>query len=1096
MDGTPDSLAARLRLTGKQAEAAFERRRNVAVTAGAGSGKTRTLVARYVSLLGEGLTARQVVAITFTEKAAREMRSRARQYLRQLVLESASPAERRRWSELEAQMDSARVGTIHSLCAEILRSRPAEAGLDPQFGVLEENLAASLRAAAVQDALAWAVQQPGLETLFRCFTLGTLVRLLSALLNRRLDIGPTSFDPAGLAAELQNALNAFLNDAFASGLRAELRRTRAGGELAQVAGDGMAAQVLDLLAALDAAESALAQADPIPAALALFEARRNLMRLNVGKRTSPVKDALKDLRQRYDDLLGPWLGGAEKADPPPNPEVERLLLESVPLLGRLYAQVQAAYQASLSTQNSLDFDALEAGAVTLLAQPAVRRAWQQEVTAVLVDEFQDTNARQREIILALAGEQAGRLFIVGDARQSIYRFRGADVTVFTGLQAEIASQGGLALNLERTFRAHPALLAATAALLGPVMGLEPVPGQPFSIPFAPLVSERARPEPATRAPFIECLLGSGQNADEARPLAAAALAHRLSEMMANLEIQQWDQVALLFRASSTFPIYEQALEAAGIPFVTVAGSGFYDRPEVRDLLNMLRALADPWDDQALAGLLRSPAIGLSDPGLYHLRLPGPGGKLRALRDCLGGRLEGLSPADQAAARRGRALVGELSPLVDSLPVAELLQRLVDGCDYRATLATCAGLPGSARLWRNVDKLVSDARNSGQVRLRAFLEYVTSLRDVGARESEAASEAEGAVRLMTIHKAKGLEYPVVVLADLGRTNRPRGELLYRLGPAWTMNLDKLESAPLAYRLAGSQDALQASAEEKRLLYVGMTRAQEKLILSGHLSTSRDGSLRAAGWLDDLLQAGGVLAAVLPESAGSWKRIQLPDGAEWAVWLEPAGGPASAPAGLPAQAWPVSQETGLLASLVAAAPVPVLPGEHRRLALEPHTPPARVVGELVHKALQRWRFPGDPALVALLRSQAQGEGLLAEDLLRQAVSAAEGLLRRFQAHACYAEINAALERRHEVPYVGTDTSGTLEWGFMDCLYRTPAGWTLIDFKTDELHNEAALAAAVERYRPQLERYSQAAAQMLGQPPRAQMVFLNVERQIVVI
>jgi ATP-dependent helicase/nuclease subunit A len=173
------------------------------------------------------------------------------------------------------------------------------------------------------------------------------------------------------------------------------------------------------------------------------------------------------------------------------------------------------------------------------------------------------------------------------------------------------------------------------------------------------------------------------------------------------------------------------------------------------------------------------------------------------------------------------------------------------------------------------------------------------------------------------------------------------------------------------------------------------------------------------------------------------------------------------------------------------------ERRPIAMEPRTPPARVVGEMVHKALQRWRFPGDPLLEPLLRTRAQEEGLLDEALLHQAVQQAERLLARFQNDPLYAEMNGALERYHEVPYtISSSNASQAAWGFIDCLYRTPNGWVLVDYKTDELRSQPVLDAAVEEYRNQLKRYQQAAEKMIGTSPRSLMCFLNFERGIVTI
>lgn len=1089
-DGPLTNLLDFLGLIGDQREAAAESARNVAVTAGAGSGKTRTLVARYLRYLSEGKQPRQVVAITFTEKAAREMRSRTRIWLRQLVLKAGTPEERRLWAQLDAQMDSARIGTIHSLCAEILRSHPAEARLDPQFIVVEENKAAALRAQAVGSALNWAIQQPEMAVLFQNFNLYRLEALIGLFLGKRLEMTPGSFSSDQLAQVIQQALLRFFQDETVTRVRSELRQAQADRSLTADAGEPFADQVVALLTSMDAAETALTRQDATGSALALFTARRNQMKLNMGKRISQAKEAVKALRERYDGLLQPWLGGAAAADSPPDPGVDQLLAELSPLLENLYSQALAFYRASLDEQSGLDFDDLEAGTVTLLRIPAIRAHWQREVAAVLVDEFQDTNSRQREIILGLCGEQPGRLFVVGDARQSIYRFRGADVTVFTGLQTEIQRQGGRSIDLDRTFRAHPALLASTGALLAQVMGSTPDPQRPFYIPFTPLRSERNEPRPGMRSPFVECILAAGEDSETARSASAHALAGRLAQLKEQQEILKWDEVALLFRASTPFPIYEQALEDFGIPFVTVAGSGFYERPEVRDLLNILRTIADPWDDQALVGMLRSPTLGISDVGLYQLRQATPNG-FRPLREALHADLSMLSLSDQNHARRALLILEDLEPWVDRLPVAGLLKRIVDRSDYRATLATGAQLPGSARLWRNVDKLISDAQKSGAVRVRAFLEYIATMRDVGARESEAASEAEGVVRLMTIHKAKGLEFPIVVLADANRRPNRGKDMATRLGESWTFGIDKAEGSPLAFRLAQWQDSLQADAEDQRLLYVALTRAQEKLILNGHLSL-KEGHLKADGWLSALLDAGGILPDALLAEAGTWRHAALLNGAEWGIWLEPMSPDAPTTDQAPASDWPESQADPLYSALpTSLAPVKFF--EHRRLSLEPRTPPARVVGEMVHKALQRWRFPGDPLLEATLRTQAQMEGLLDEDLLHQAVREAHGLLIRFQRHPLFAEMDIALERRHEVPFITAASREDAGWGFMDCLYRTSSGWVLGDFKTDELRSPAALDAAVNMYTAQLVRYRQAAAALLGQTPRSIMCFLNANRAV---
>jgi ATP-dependent exoDNAse (exonuclease V) beta subunit len=278
---------------------------------------------------------------------------------------------------------------------------------------------------------------------------------------------------------------------------------------------------------------------------------------------------------------------------------------------------------------------------------------------------------------------------------------------------------------------------------------------------------------------------------------------------------------------------------------------------------------------------------------------------------------------------------------------------------------------------------------------------------------------------------------------------------------------------------------------------MTRAQEKLIVNGHLRL-KEGRVTADGWLAELLDAGGILPDALLDQAGTWQRKSLPGEGAWAIWLAPVDLAIPNIPPTPAFPWPESAEQPLFNPLAVPQSTMIAVNKRRPLSLEPRYPPARVVGEMVHKALQRWRFPGDALLEPLLRTRAQEEGLLDEALLHQAVLQAERLLARFQRHPLYAEINEALERHHEVPYTTRSpdgANGQAAWGFIDCLYRTPSGWLLVDFKTDELRDPPALDAAVINYRPQLERYRQAVENLIGEAPRSLMCFLNFERGIVI-
>lgn len=1079
-------------LTGDQRSAAAERQRDVTVTAGAGSGKTRTLVARYVGLLCEGLSPRQVAAITFTEKAAREMRTRVRQELRLFSISAETADARQAWAEIEAQMDSARIGTIHSLCAEILRAHPAETGLDPQFGVADESETVRLRSEAVEAALLWAVEQPDLKPLFEAFSVGRLSALVGLLLSRRLEVSSESFNPSAAGGLIATRLHGFLRQEEVCAALDDFRAAKQSGSLLADAGDKLADQITRLLALMDQAAQALAAGQALGCAKALWQARLSEMALNIGKKTSVHKESLRDLRARFDAQLGPWLGGKEA----PDEQSETLLADQMILLRTIYTHALEVYRTALNERQSLDFDDLEAGALALLQSPAVSAQWQAEVRAVLVDEFQDTNARQRQMVQCLCGEQPGRLFVVGDARQSIYRFRGADVTVFTSLQQAVRQRGGLTLDLDRTFRAHAPLLAASGSLLAGTMGDQPDPQRPFYVPFSPLQPERQMPRDGGQAPFVECVLGAGEDSDSGRQAAADALATRLHQLRQAGEIQSWDEVTLLFRASTGFPYYEAAFETAGIPFVTVAGSGFYDRPEVRDLLNLLRALSDPWDDQALTGLLRSPAVGLSDPALYLLRYQE--GQYLPLRRSLEEYAARLPEAEYPAAERALALLQEFEPLVDRLPVAELMRRLIARLDILAILAS-----SRSRLWRNVGKLLGDARRSGLVRVRAFLEYIDSLRDVGAREGEAISEVEGAVRLMTIHKSKGLEFPVVVLADAARQSVGGGAVAYALAGdtdspgCWAVAPDRLQATPLLFRLAKFLDSQQGDAESGRLLYVAMTRAKEKLLISGHLTVKEDGSWKTNGWLQALFEASGADVARCLSQPGTAFEYPLALGGSWRLWLgttvdsiwSNGEGDTSAPS--ERATWPEPDARPLFEPVIQpewGTEAAVVPEDWEwNMTAWPSTSVS--VGSLVHDVLLHMEWTdGEKAIDHALRSIAYRNGIEAGEELEEVLQVSKTLLARFRRHPIWTEIYNASERHRAIPFHGPGGTVTI-----DLLYRTEQGWHLLDFYTGALKDEFAARSAFEIRRPGLMEKCRAVQITMNIFPKASICFLDVTHQV---
>ena len=1081
--------------TGSQREAVVQRGKDLLVTAGAGSGKTRTLVARYLSLLAEGFSPQQVVAITFTEKAAREMRNRVRADLIELRNKlHPRTDDHLYWRQRIDQIDGARIGTIHSLCAELLRAHPAEAGLDPQFDVLDEGLAAMYKAEAVSAALAWAVEQPEVIELFQFVETNELQKMLSYLLDKRLEIGEGSDD---LQEDiLENALQSVIGIESISIRIKELKEFIDSNTLLDDAGDKMAQQIETFISGWQEVTDQAHNRPVVDSAKILYQLRRQHMNMQSGKRTSQAKAIFQELRDLYDTYLDPWIGGAKSTSSPPSEESETVYASSLPLVKKVFDRALAYYRQLLDQQRALDFDNLEAQANQLLQNPAIREKMQSEIGHLLVDEFQDTNQRQRDIILALAGEETGRLFLVGDAQQSIYRFRGADVEVFVDMGALIKSRGGDTLELETTFRSHKPLLDGLDGLLSPVIDMQVDPGRPFAVPYLRMTPNRQKYEGPQLPPFIEFILGTGEGAENGRRVAAQALADKLIEMRKKQEIASWDEVALLFRASSNYGTYEDAFAEAGIPYVTVAGKGFYDRPEIRDLLNLLTAVADPWNDTAMAGFLRSPAVGLTDASLLSLRSgeEKSRGYYQALKD-----YHSLLPEDEHPhAGWAQQILEEFNPQISHLSVAELLEKLTNRLNYRAIL-----MAGGPRMVSNLDKLIEDARQSQLIQISAFLEYLRTSRDVGVRTGEAISETQDSIQLMTIHKAKGLEFPLVILADAahaGSNQPPPAIVMPETG--LSIRLGRLESQAMLFNYARMLDQSRDEAEANRLLYVAATRSQEKLIISGHCTPT--GSTR--GYLN-LLGCGKGSDYLIDLTApvadpGQFMKVTIDQQNEVGLVVHTEDT-------LRQENWEIEEPKSeikddpiyLYEPIKKPETIAQEDEEEEEIRLEQrdwratkgHHAPAVVVGKLVHKAIQRWVFPGVAGYQSLIEANLIREGIVNHKQQSLVKKEVENFLNRFKEHEIYQTIESAEIRRHEVPYAVKYPNGRMDTGVIDLLYKDSSGWHVMDFKTDEIRNDDDLAVALEEYHTQLNRYQLAAEKLLGTKVDAHLVLLDMKGKI---
>ena len=565
--------------------------------------------------------------------------------------------------------------------------------------------------------------------------------------------------------------------------------------------------------------------------------------------------------------------------------------EALELLDDLLGRFHAAYTAAKRARGSLDFADLELLARDLFAASPERRArWSERFSLLMVDEFQDTNRVQLDILEAL---ERDNLFAVGDELQSIYGFRHADVTIFRERQAALPPER--IRRLTANFRSREPVLDVLDGVFAPVFGERFTPlragrrdgagPEAPAEPPAPVDPEAsAVPDPSVELLLTDSRGWEGREAELGLTEVAdqpwrRAEARRLAERIAR-ELEggrRPDEVVVLVRSTASLRLFEQALEERGVPTYVLGGRGYWSHEQVRDGLAYLAALANPLDELALLGALASPFAGVGADALITLAEAGRrsgDGLWAALRAARGGEgLEHLDPRESARLSGFAALLERERELAERDSAEVLLERAVLATGYDLTILARAG--GDRRM-ANLRKLMRLAREYEAAEgrdLRGFIAYATA-EDLGeAREGEAPLEAEDleAVRLMTIHRAKGLEFPVVAVADLGRPGGSgRSPLLVSRDGRVGLRLATLGGGgrvdALDYRLLADEQAAAEDEEERRLLYVAMTRAEEKLILSGGVDFERMPSPRPGGapiaWLlPALLDRPGEVAADL-------------------------------------------------------------------------------------------------------------------------------------------------------------------------------------------------------------------------------------------
>lgn len=864
--------------------------RNLVLAAGAGSGKTHALVTVALGLYaGAGgrapIDPARVWAVTFTEKAAAELRQRVADRALRLAVNggdlgrepelAAMLGERRPsagdWARIARSLSLAPIGTFHSLCGQLLRAFAAEARLDPRFAILDERDAGALFDRAREEVL--------LELLGDDGPARRLVVELGGLDPVREAI---AFLHGKLAEEGRDPRALLDNPAFDARC------------VASALGDacGYLALALRALEGCDHARLAAAVSTlrrervriggSVPAEIDLwYPAVAAVMGCSAGRGALPAaaKEPWKNAQAAWERVQNAWAAHRQAA----------IAADLVHVL----EQVSARYAAEKHAAGGLDFADLVRHTRDLLRDDRdVRREAKRRISALLVDEFQDTNGLQLDLVRLLAeardeeravapGEPCDALPLepavfcaVGDRKQSIYEFRGADVALFAALTERAREGRELRLQaLTRSWRSRPGLVQFANGVFEQVLGTS---GRPYEIAWHldedALAPQRTDGPAYADRPAVQLLVGEpGLRSDERRPYEAALVAAHVERLLgSNAQVEEKGgvvrslvgaDVALLLRSFTNVGVYQQALAARGIPSIVVNGRGFFGAREVRDLASLLLALCDPWDRFASAAVYRSPLVGLSDDALVLLEAQA---KLE-----IGKHGEGCAaelPPDQAA-RVGRIgmLVRRLARELDRLGPAQVLRLAIDALELRPIWAAA---PNAEQRLANVEKLLRRLEELKLGALAAAEELLERADDPGDREQPADVSAfadSRAVRVMTVHASKGLEFPVVVLPELCAGDPPETSAVLferRLGLAIK------PTDPLHERICDAHArevldelAARGDAESRRLFYVAVTRARDLLVLCGEKGkTSHKGTWRAM--LDEAMPAVEALVEKVP------------------------------------------------------------------------------------------------------------------------------------------------------------------------------------------------------------------------------------------
>ena len=907
--------------TPRQHAAITARNCNLLVAAAAGSGKTAVLVERICALAREGHSIEHMLVVTFTRAAAAEMREKI---LLAFQKEADAGGEHAaRFAEQSALVEQASISTLHGFCGDVLRTYFPAAGVDPTYRIGDDRETAGLQAEALQEVVREAYEGGGadFEALAACWT-DEQIREQVAELYRFVRTQPEPWgwmEQAAMAYEAGDAALGNWADSLLRAARGRIASARINIEQALRICEqpgGCAGYIATLEGDLPSMDRLLRAADSGYEALREALSAAQFPRIGVARKGDDpaLKNQAQALRNAAKKTVTDGLcKGLFAVSLEEHAADLHAQLPQVRALGALAQALDAAYSARKQARNLLDYEDLEHKALEATRHAWVADALRERYAWIFVDEYQDSSVIQEELVRRIA--RADNVFLVGDVKQSIYRFRQAEPRLFLEKAATYSAEEGAPdrrIDLNQNFRSRPNVLAAINHIFAFAMREEeteipydreamlyprdtPPPGPDPEMELYLLdasgeadgeesgkeddhdtgdgAEESAADsgpleESAPNAPDFTLRIGPAERLAQEAALAAKRI-HALvgtdlwdAKREAHRPLRYRDIVILLRAAKNVAQQVQRALEQQGIPVFCDAGDSFFAMPEVRMVIDLLRVVDNPLNDTALLGALHGPAARLNNDALAAIRQACPDPDTAFYRAA-----QSYAKREDALAERLRrffALLDSLRLCAKALPLDALVWRIYEatGCYARA-----GSLPGGRTRQANLRMLAERAAALQQQRgagLPAFLWEAEQLRAQGdTMSAKALGEHEDVVRIMTMHKSKGLEFPVVICLELGRSfaqsggakapiscHSALGIALRRIDPELRVRYDTL--ACDAHKLQREREAL---ADATRLLYVAMTRAQDRLILIGHGDRARQP-------LDDRLSRWALAASAGP------------------------------------------------------------------------------------------------------------------------------------------------------------------------------------------------------------------------------------------